>query len=448
MALAMTSESVLHAITPGHCEDLIYPGSTNTAVQCFNAITDNRFTISLPSVNQGSTSQLIFNPSQGLSDIIISATIPTSTSASVNTGTWGGYALPTGWLAAMINTVALRVGGSSLYYWTGAQILVDTLQECENNGKQQSVYNLAGAALYQGSAVPTYTGGAVSAAVQMPVNTPGSPLYSASIYLKMPFNSISSLQKTLPLGTDLLTQPVQFLITWKNFADVAFAFGNNTVGNLPTAFTNVSARFRQTTLTNSEHLLARREDMNSKMLVIPLRSFCQTEFTTQVATTAGQSVSINATGLRSGSIKWIDVYVTSPAVSGAGNNWNFVPISALQMLVNGLIYYDAGSQAETQLWNLCDSAVPLSVTTVAYTAAGSNILNAVTGTMPWYRIQLGQRPYALAYENEMSLGLNIANSVVNINLTVPVTETVTVRLVYHYAANLIATKGTMEYLFT
>jgi hypothetical protein len=61
MALAMTSESVLHAITPGHCEDLIYPGSTNTAVQCFNAINDNRFTISLPSVNQGSTLEFVFH---------------------------------------------------------------------------------------------------------------------------------------------------------------------------------------------------------------------------------------------------------------------------------------------------------------------------------------------------------------------------------------------------
>ena len=106
MALAQTSESVLHAITPGHCEDLYYPGSTNTAVQCYNALTDNRFTISLPSVNQGSTSQLIFNPTQGLSDILISATIP----PRVAGGTWDGYAMPAGWLAAMVNTVALRVG--------------------------------------------------------------------------------------------------------------------------------------------------------------------------------------------------------------------------------------------------------------------------------------------------------------------------------------------------
>jgi hypothetical protein len=70
--------------------------------------------------------------------------------------------------------------------------------------------------------------------------------------------------------------------------------------------------------------------------------------------------------------------------------------------------------------------------------------------MPWYRIQLGQRPTPLAYESEMSLGLNIANSVVNIQfgLNMAAADTVTVTLVYHYASNLIATKGTMEYLFT
>ena len=282
--------------------------------------------------------------------------------------------------------------------------------------------------------------------------TAGDPLLSASIYLKMPFNSISSLQKPNPLPTDLLTQPVQILITWKNFADVSFQFATPSGGVLPTQFSLVNAQFRQTTMVNSEHLLSRKEDMNSKMLVFPLRSFAQTAFRTQVAVTSGVNASINATGLRSGSIKWIDVYFSSPASTGAGNNWNFVPATQLQMLVNGLIYYDS-SNSNNQLWNLCDSQVPLQVSTTAYTSSATPItssttLNAIVGTMPFYRIQLGQRPQPLAYESEMSLGLNIANSVVNINFTLQTTATVTVSLVYHYASNLIATKGTMEYLFT
>jgi hypothetical protein len=276
------------------------------------------------------------------------------------------------------------------------------------------------------------------------------PLLSASIYIKMPFNSISSLQKPVPLPTDLLTQPVQILITWKNFADVAFQYA--TGGTLPTQFSSLSAQFRQTSMVNSEHLLSRKEDMNSKMLVIPLKNFAQTAFRTQIAVSAGVPFNINATGLRSGSIKHIDVYFSSPAATGAGNNWNFVPAQSLQMLVNGLIYYDS-SNSNNQLWNLCDSAVPLQVSTTAFSSSATPITSSTTltvaaGTMPFYRIQLGQRPYPLAYESEMSLGLNIANSVVNINATVNTTATLTVTLVYHYACNLVATKGTMEYLFT
>jgi hypothetical protein len=424
---------------------MTYPGATNTAVQCFSALTDNRFTISLPSTNQGSTSQLIFNPAQGLSDIVVTATLPPQSGTL-----YVGYAFPQGWLAGMVNTVALRIGGSSLYYWTGAQILVDTLQECENGNKQQAVFNLAGSAL----GTVTTAVAPVASVTAFPSDAT-SPLLSASFFLKMPFNTISSMMKTLALPTDLLTQPVQILITWKNFSDIAFKFQATTLASsqsLPTAFANCSARFRQTTLVNSEHLLARREDMNSKMLVYPLRSFCQTEFTTVATSVAGTPFPINATGLRSGSIKWIDVYVTSPAVTGAGNNWNFVPISQLQFLVNGLIYYDSAS-SDSQMWNLCDSPVALTVNTTGYTSSASPISNittltATTSAMPWYRIQLGQRPVALAYENEMSLGLNIANSVCNLNLTVPVSEAVTVRLVYHYACNLIFTKGTAEYLFT
>jgi len=412
-------------------------------VQCYNALNDNRFTISLPSTQQGSTSQLIFNPSQGLSDILISATIPPYVPPST---TWVGYALPAGWLAAMVNTVALRVGGSSLYYWTGDQIMVDTLSECENNGKQQSVFQLGGAALTAGSP-PTPTGSPPPVSTFPATQT--DPLLSASIYLKMPFNSISSLSKPNPLPTDLLTQPVQILITWKNFADVAFQYA--TGGTLPTQFSSLTAQFRQTSLVNSEHLLSRVHDMNSKMLVYPLRNFAQTAFRTQVAVSAGVPFNINATGLRSGSIKHIDVYFSSPAATGAGNNWNFVPAQQLQMLVNGLIWYDS-SNSNNQLWNLCDSAVPLQVTTTGYTSSAtpgaSTTLVVAAATMPFYRIQLGQRPYPLAYESEMSLGLNIANSVVNISATVNTTATLTVTLVYHYAANLVATKGTMEYLFT
>jgi len=109
-----------------------------------------------------------------------------------------GYALPQGWLTSMVATVALRIGGSSLYYWTGAQILVDTLNECENGNKQQSVFNLGGAAL---GTVTTAV--APVASVSAFPSSASSPLLTASMFLKMPFNTISSMMKTLALPTDL-----------------------------------------------------------------------------------------------------------------------------------------------------------------------------------------------------------------------------------------------------
>ena len=336
--------------------------------------------------------------------------------------------------------------GSSLYYWTGDQIMVDTISECENASKAQAVFQAGGQAL----GTVTTTSGSPPTISAFP-SSAGDPALSASVYIKMPFNSISSLQKPVPLPTDLLTQPVQLLITWKNFSDVAFQYA--TGGTLPTQFSLVNAQFRQTTMVNSEHLLSRKEDMNSKMLVIPLKNFAQTAFRTQVTgVEAGKTFSLNATGLRAGSIKHIDVYFATAANTGAGNNWNFIPAQSLQMLVNGLNWYDS-SYSNNTLWNLCDSTLPLSVTTTAYSSSatpitGSTTLTAAAGNMNFYRIQLGQRPYPLAYESEMSLGLNIANSVVNINATVNYTGTVNVFLVYHYACNLVATKGTMEYLFT
>ena len=88
--------------------------------------------------------------------------------------------------------------GSSLYYFTGDQILVDTLSECENNGKQQSVFQLGGAAL---GTVTTTTGSPPT--ISPYPSSATDPFLSASIYIKMPFNSISSLQKPVPLPTDL-----------------------------------------------------------------------------------------------------------------------------------------------------------------------------------------------------------------------------------------------------
>jgi hypothetical protein len=439
MASAEIAESVTHAITPAVCMDDYYSGEGNTELQCFPTLQDNRYYFSLPSINQGATNTIIFNPDQGLSDIVLTATLPISTGVS-GAGSYAGYAMPRGWLQAMISQVALRVGGSALYYFTGDQIFVDTLTDCEDSGKKQAVMNFAGGELLQQSdfSLASQTAGAMS----------------ASVYLKMPFNSISALQKSLPLPTDLLTQPIQILVSFKNFADVAFWYGAGAPvpSNLPSQFASAQVNFRKTTLQSSEHLLARREDMMTRALTYPLRYFSQTTFRTNVNFTAGVSQTINLTGFRSGSVKYIDVWATpvvSPSNSSIvpGSNWNWVQPSNVRLLINGLVMYDA-RDTNASFWSLCERKTPAQVDTTTLTAtAGNASATAVPSVMPWTPIPFAQLCEPHCYGSDVVLGFPIQNSVVNLELTMPVTGSYTISASYHYVSSLMFSKNTAEYVF-
>jgi len=424
MSLAEASESIQHAITPGDCRDMYYAGKENSDLQCFPSLQDNRFYVSLPSLNQGATNTIIFNPSQGLSDIVLTASLPAPT-ASVN---YAGWAFPRGWLPLMVDQVALRVGGSSLYYFTGDQIFIDTLTDCEDGTKKQAVIDIGGSEL---TSLSDYLN---------PANL------SASMYVKMPFNSISALQKTLPLPTDLLSQPVQLLITWKRFSDVAFWYGLGAPvpSVLCSAFASAQVNFRQTTLQNSEHLLARRENMNEKALTVPLRYFTQTAFRTTINQAGGAKSQINLTGFRFGSVKYIDIWVRR--VSDAPG-WTYIAPTQLRLLINGLVMYDT-QNSNNLMWSLCDRKTPASVSTTQLSVPVPLGPLVVTPTVcSWVPIPFAQLSEPMAYSNDITLGYPIANSVINLELTMPTDGTYEVTASYHYACALMASKGTMEYVF-
>jgi hypothetical protein len=405
---------------------MYYAGKENSDLQCFPSLQDNRFYVSLPSLNQGATNTIIFNPTQGLSDIVLTASLP---AAGQNGVSYVGWSFPRGWLPLMVDQVALRVGGSSLYYFTGDQIFIDTLTDCEDGSKKQAVLDIGGSELL----VP---GDFVA----------GSASLSASMYLKMPFNSISALQKTLPLPTDLLSQPVQILITWKRFSDVAFwnGVGAANTALLCNSFASASVNFRQTTLQNSEHLLARRENMNEKALTVPLRYFTQTAFRTTVTQAAGAKSQINLTGFRFGSVKYIDIWVR-PVGQAAG--WTYVAPSQLRLLINGLVMYDT-QNSNNLMWSLCDRKTPAAVSTTALSLApgGSGVV-ATPAVCSWVPIPFSQLSEPMAYSNDITLGYPIANSVINLELTMPADGQYEVTASYHYACALMASKGTMEYVF-
>jgi len=390
---------------------------------------NNRFYASLPALTGGATNTLIFNPDQGLSDMVLTVSLPAGPNPS-----YAGWVFPKGWLSAMIFQVGLRIGGSSLYYFTGDQMLVDTLTDCEDEGKKQAVFSLAGGELLT---APQFAD---------PVQT------TASVYIKLPYNTISALQKSLPLPTDLLTQPVQVLIQFKQFADVAqwVGVGAPDYSTLCTAFASAQVNYKQTTVQNSEHLLARRTDMNVRALAYPLRYFSQTTFRTQYPYSP-DSTSINLTGFRQGSVKYINAWFS--LVGGQPFDW-IAPVS-VQVLINGLVYYDS-RQSNSQIWNLCDRKTTAQVDNTIVGGQGTGAGTLTPSTTCWTVIPFGQDSEPMAYCNEVVLGAPISNSVVNMYITLPSTtsggvplagRTVQVSASYSYAATLMFSKGTAEYVF-
>ena len=214
---AEISESVQHSITPGKQEDLFYPGASNTEVQAFPTTVENRFFTSLPSLNFGSSSTLTFNPSEGLGDIILTCTLP-APSGSLYTN----WKLPRGWLSQFIESVGIRIGGSSLYYFTGDQLEIANFEDCEDSGKKDALWQIAGAEVL--------TLGEYASEQNR----------TASVYIKCPWNSVSALQKPLPLPSDLLTQPIQLIVQFKRAQDVFYPAAGAVESDLPSQFASGS----------------------------------------------------------------------------------------------------------------------------------------------------------------------------------------------------------------
>ena len=324
---------------------------------------------------------------------------------------------------------------ASLYYFTGDQLEIANFQDCEDSGKKDAVWALAGSEIVS-----------LAGFSQVSART-------ASVYIKCPWNSISALQKPLPLPTDLLTQPLQLVIEWSPATDVFFPLAGALASNLPSRFDSAQIQYKQVHMADAGHLLARTHNMNENSLTYPLPYFQQTTFRTEVrGVQAFQDVNINLTGFRAGSVKRINLWALQTAdasgniVNGGGNKRNYSQFAGVRITVNGLVYYDSSAYSY-QLWDLCELKVPgMFANTVLTDAGGGNALATPVAT-PWVRIPFSQVAETLANETNTTLGLPIANSVVNAVLQFPAAGTYVISASYEYVSELMWSKGTTDYIF-
>jgi hypothetical protein len=422
------TQAVQAAITPGEHFDNFYCSEECTKKAAYSTLVDNRFTVALNSKSAGSTSVVNFNPDQGMSDIVLTLQLPVADS----TNTYTNAGVDAGWGYRAIKQLGIRIGGSSLYYWSGRQLAVEIMDACEDSVKRDALFGLGGRA-----SDDCATDYAAATADNVANRT-------AYVYIKCPWNSPSQQEKPVPLPTDLLTQPIQLLVELAPMSEV-FSSAGGTVSGLPTGYETAEMCFRQIHMQDASMLLARRENMNEKAYSLPLKYFSQTAFQAPVPAVAdnGQPIQINLTGFRSGQIDDMLLFLVKNTDLAGGHGLLFQPMSNVRVLVNGLVYYDS-RVGSSDIWSLVDRK-----TTASFNLVQNNNGTLVTPvSSPYVVVPFAQKFDILTGEASVESGFPIMNSIVNLSFTVPAASTdYTLFAVYRYNSNLLFSKGSCEYVF-
>jgi hypothetical protein len=403
--------------------DTYYCGETNLAKQAYPAVVNSRFVQNFTNLGAGS-SQFVISPQGGVSDIVLQFT----TAA----GTYTGMALNQSWGYALINRLSVRYGSSAQYFWTGAQMFLENLIDCENSTKVNDLSKLGG----------NFLAGSACAGA------------SAYVYLKLPHNSVRAAGKPLPFPSDLLVQPIVVTVELLAANAILTTQTGGTLASAPTALASAQLQVKQEMLTDTSDLLARRVDMNSHAYTFPLQYFAQQEVQVPITSDANNSQqSVNLTGFRAGEVQSIVLWLTansgageSTPGSGAYSPLQWAQMSSITLTYNGEVFsrFDSGSAA---LWNLSadekSQAFNNIVATPATTAGVSTTPVSYWQVCPFSQV-------CVPYDREMKLihGKPILNAVVNLTFTAPAaSSSYILHAMYLYNASLLCSRGSAEYIF-
>jgi len=417
---AMIGESVQQLVLPGSCVDTYYAGVSNVEKQCFPSRVQNKFYINLNSLSSGSESVLLFNPNQGVTDMILELQLP-------DLSAYPTLALNQGWGYRMINNLSFRYASAPQYFVQGEQHFISVMEACENGTKRDQLVQLGGQALLTDTdfADPNKR--------------------TAYVYIKIPSNSPRA-HKPLPYPSDITTQPLQLTIQLQNWASVFL--NSSTIPSSASAFQVARLNFRQVELNNSSDLLAQRENMSEKMYIYPLDRFEQRQVSVPLLAN-GQQQSVQLTGFRSGEIKSIVLWAVDNGninqTTPTANWFNYLPLQNVVLTVNGDVRYDA-RDGYPAMWDLVTNSSSATWNNLVIASGSPNTATATTGY--WCRIPMGQEASTLGNEFELTHGYSVMNSVLNLQVQLPInTNGYTLYATYWYSACLSFHAGQVDYIF-
>lgn len=419
------TENVQASIRPGDLCDTFYYGDTNSSLQAFPCIVNNKFIQNFTTMTQG-TSQFVISPYQGVSDIILYMKM-SDLSGNVTNGQ-----LPEAFGYSMIEQVSVRYGSSAQYFWSGDQLFLEAMYDCEDSKKRDQLASLGGA----------YTDDFID-----------NPQPEAYVYLKLPHNSPRADGKPLPFPSDLLVQPIIITVQLKKPSSVFVrtnGAGDMVIESSVDTLSSAQLQVKQEMMSDSADLLARRVDMNSHAYTFMCPYFPQQEV--QIAVGAGSDspsapVSVNLTGFRAGEVRNILLWLTSTEGVADNGSLYWEQIKDIQLTYNGEIFFKSTSNG-AQIWNLvCDTKEP-----------GTNLaVQDDSGNPTSYLSTYVDIPFAqvnVPYDKQVKLvhGKPILNAVVNLSFTTPAvlngtTNKYTLHAVYLYNSSLLCSRGSAEYIF-
>jgi hypothetical protein len=216
------------------------------------------------------------------------------------------------------------------------------------------------------------------------------------------------------------------------------------ISGLPSSLSFAQLQVKQEMMSDSADLLARRVDMNTHGYTYPLKYFAQQEVQINVGA-GGPSNSVNLTGFRAGEVRNIILWLTNSLGEQVDGPLVWQPLSDVELTYNGEIFYHNDSSSGL-LWNLITADTTPDISTVVQNSSG-----AFATSIPSYWTDIPFAQCNLPYDKEVKLvhGKPILNAVVNLKFATPVIGGVTWTLhaLYLYNASLLASRGSMEYIF-
>ena len=431
------SQSVQALVRPGKTVDLYYPDPALAEKAAFRTSVNTRFVQDFQTLS-GGTSTFVIPPSNGIQDCILQFTLPTPGAAGWASNDSSGLGVCRGWGYGLIKSISWRYGGSSQYFLTGQQVLQAALSMATDSGSRDAILSLGGNAVRNDGTTDEFA-------------TP----QHAYVWLPLPHSMPSAEGKQI-LPTDLMTQQVTVTVELHDLKKIFSIAGDGAVANLPTALASAKFQCQQVMLENQGDALARRVDMTTHALTLPIQ-FRQQEVAIQLGNgatlAAGAPIVTTVTGFRSGEVKELHCWLTAdsantpnPAVNAAQKPLRWYGLQDASMTYAGEVFarYDANSGA---LWNLVNGKIPAFVNDVDPSASGSTVsFSAASST--WTVLPFSQ-PIDISETDVYVNGKAITNGVVGLSFKIPdgaPSSTYTLHVSIVYNAALVLSQGSCEYI--